>query len=58
LELTIADMVDRYSRGESLGAIAKAAGTTSPTVRRRLIDADVEIREPGRHAVQPHQGRR
>lgn len=45
--MTIAEMVTRYDRGESLRAIARDAHVAHRTVRTRLLAAGVTLRDRG-----------
>jgi excisionase family DNA binding protein len=47
------DSVARYERGESLGDIAKAQGSSKTQVRRDLEACAVEVRPPGKQAIHP-----
>jgi len=48
LDLDVDELVGRYKAGESAASLARDAGVSVHTVRRRLLQAGVTLRERGR----------
>jgi hypothetical protein len=53
LDLPDAEIARRYRGGESAEAIARSLGVSAYAIRKRLIEAGVERRRPGRRGVRP-----
>jgi transposase len=48
-ELPVAEIIERYRAGESIRAIGRSLAVSDWTVRRRLIEAGLEMRRPWSH---------